>query len=62
MKVIIVSAINFRNAGPLSILNDCLSYLNEELANDYRIIALVHAKELTKKYEKIESIPNTKNQ
>lgn len=42
-KVLVVSGINIFQGGPLSILNDCLSYLNSsKLLNDYTIIALVH--------------------
>lgn len=55
-KIIIISAINFRNGGPLSILQDCLSYADKSLYSDYRIIALVHNKNLLKKMENIEFI------
>jgi len=41
-KIIVVSAINILEGGPLTILNDCLSYLSDNLSSDYRIIALVH--------------------
>ena len=51
-KLIVISAINFRSGGPLSILHDLLNYLDNSLTNSYRIIALVHSKSVT---------PNTKN-
>jgi len=41
-KVIIISAINFFEGGPLSILRGCLEYLSEYLSNQYKIVALVH--------------------
>lgn len=41
-KIIVISAVNFTSGGPLSILNDVLSFANKYLVNDYRIIALVH--------------------
>jgi len=51
-KIIVISAINIRSAGPLSILHDLLNYLDANLATSYKIIALVHSKSIT---------PNTKN-
>lgn len=46
-KTIVVSAVNIRKGGTLTILRDCLSYLSA-LASDgrYRIVALVHDKNL----------------
>lgn len=45
--IIIISAINLRSGGPLTILQDCLKFLSESnLSKEYRIIALVHKKEL----------------
>jgi glycosyltransferase involved in cell wall biosynthesis len=41
-----VSAINFVDGGPMSVLTDCLLYLSTHLSNDYQIIALVHKKQL----------------
>ena len=41
-KIIIISAVNLRSGGPLSILIDCLSYAQNNLLEEYRIIALVH--------------------
>lgn len=47
MKVIVVSAVNLVEAGPLFILRDCLSYLSElAKEGEYRIVAVVHKKEL----------------
>jgi glycosyltransferase involved in cell wall biosynthesis len=43
-KKIVVSAINFTEGGPLSILKDCLSVLESEFADRYEIIALIHSK------------------
>lgn len=45
-KIIVVSAINFFEGGPLTILKECLEYLSEHLSNEYRIIALVHDEKL----------------
>ena len=46
-KKIVISAINFFEGGPLSILNDCLLYLNYcNLIENFQIIALVHKKSL----------------
>lgn len=46
-KTIVISAINFRSGGPLTILRDCLSELSRsELSKRYKIIALVHKREL----------------
>lgn len=46
-KTIVISAINLRSGGPLTILRDCLSELSRsELSKRYRIVALVHKREL----------------
>ena len=46
-KAIIISAVNLRKGGTLTILQNCLLYLSESgLAKQYRIIALVHDKSL----------------
>lgn len=44
--LIIISAINVFNAGPLSIVRDCLKELSEKHNNSYRIFAFVFKKEL----------------
>lgn len=47
MKTIVVSAVTLRKGGTLTILRQCLSYLSELAAQgDYRIVALVHRKDL----------------
>lgn len=45
-KTIIISAVNLTQAGPLTILKECLKYLSGDLANTYRVIALVNKKDL----------------
>ena len=56
-KIIIISAINFSEGGPLTIYKECLKYLQENFLEEYRIIALVHDKSLFLEYkEKIEFI------
>ena len=45
-KVIVVSAVNLRKGGTLTILRDCLQYLSSALTNRYRVVALVHNKKL----------------
>ena len=44
-RTIVISAVNLRKGGTLTILRDCLKYLSQ-LAEDYRIIALVHKRDL----------------
>ena len=51
-RLIVISAVNLRVGGPLSILHDLLNYLDTHLASSYKIIALVHSKSKS---------PNTKN-
>lgn len=53
-KTIVISAVNLRKGGTLTILRDCLQYLSS-LTHDYRIVALVHKRELCD-YEGIEYI------
>lgn len=45
MKTIVISAVNIRKGGTLTILKECLSYLSTQ-NNRYKVIALVHNKEL----------------
>jgi len=40
-KKIIISAVNFHEAGPLTILKDCLKELSNNFSSDYNIVALV---------------------
>lgn len=53
-KTIVISAVNLRKGGTLTILRDCLQYLSN-LAHEYRIVAIVHKRELCD-YEGIEYI------
>ena len=46
LKKIVVSAVNFTEGGPLSILKECLEYLSTNLTGTYEIIALVNDKHL----------------
>lgn len=56
MKTIVVSAVNLNVGGTLTILRDCLQYLsNLSEKEGYRVIAIVHKKELTE-YPLIEYI------
>jgi len=45
-KTIVVSAVNLRKGGTLTILRDCLKYLSENYSADNRVIALVHDRRL----------------
>ncbi len=54
MKTIVVSAVNIRKGGTLTVLRDCLEYLSG-LTKRYRIVALVHKRELCD-YEGIDYI------
>ena len=45
-RVIVVSAINFFEGGPLTILKETLKFANDVLAEKYSVIALVHKKKL----------------
>lgn len=56
MRTIVVSAINIRKGGTLTILKNCLEYLSGLARYDgFRIVALVHRKELAE-YSGIEYI------
>lgn len=44
-KTIVVSAVNLRKGGTLTILRDCLQYLSS-LTKDYRVVTLVHKRDL----------------
>lgn len=46
MRKIVISGININQGGTLSILKDCLDYINNKLTNKYKIIVLVHNKNL----------------
>jgi len=45
-KIIIISAVNLVEGGPLTVLQECLGYLSTNLSEKYEIIALVNKKEL----------------
>lgn len=46
-KTLVVSAINFFEGGPLSVLKDCLNFLNDsQFVKHYTVVALVHKIEL----------------
>lgn len=56
LKTIVVSAVNIRKGGTLTILRSCLRYLSSlATSEEYRIIALVHRRELAD-YSGIEYI------
>ena len=52
-KIIIISGANLFGGGPLSIIQDCLRYLDQDLSTKFRIIALVYN---TKDYENYKNI------
>lgn len=55
-KTIVVSAVNLRKGGTLTILRDCLQYLSQLIkGGDYRVVALVHKRELCD-YEGVEYV------
>jgi hypothetical protein len=55
-KIIVISAINLHSGGPLSVLDDCLRYLDKNLWNDYKIVALVHDKSILSKTKNVTFI------
>ena len=56
MKTIVVSAVNIRKGGTLTILRECLSYLSSlALDGKFRVVAIVHERGLSD-YEGIEYI------
>lgn len=56
MKKIVISAVNIRKGGTLTILRDCLEFLScWGIENDYKIYALVHDKKLAE-YDNINYI------
>lgn len=55
-KTIVVSAVNLRKGGTLTILRQCLAYLSQQAGRlDWRVVALVHRRELAD-YPNIEYI------
>ena len=60
-KTIVISAINFFEGGPLSILNDCVSYLESNLADQYNVIVYVHKVNLFKSVKiTFKELPNSR--
>lgn len=58
-KKIVISAINFFEGGPLSVLKDCLNFVNNcKYQNNCKFIVLVHKKELfdTKEYPNVDFV------
>lgn len=55
-KVIVISAVNLVEGGTLSVLRDCLSFASRSLTAQYRIIALVHKKDLIQDINGVEII------
>lgn len=53
---IVVSAVNFTEGGPLTILTDCLLHLNEFLVNEYDIYAVVHDRNLFPQIDNVQFI------
>ena len=45
-KVIVVSGINIRSGGTLSIMQGCLKYLSHNLSSDYKMVAIVQSRQL----------------
>lgn len=45
-RTIVVSGVNLRKGGTLTILRQCLDYLSKNAASDCRIVALVHRRDL----------------
>ncbi len=56
-KYIIISAINFFEGGPLSVLNDCINSLNNKKYEEFTFLILVHKISL---FELHYNIPNIK--
>jgi hypothetical protein len=50
-KVLVISAINFTEGGPLTVLHNLLDSFTYENSRDYRIIVLINNKELIKNYQ-----------
>jgi len=61
-STIVISAINFTEGGPLTILNECLEYASIHLSQEYNVVALVHDKDMFS-YPNVRyiSFPRSKN-
>jgi glycosyltransferase involved in cell wall biosynthesis len=58
-KIIVLSAINFFEGGPLSVLKDCLQYIeSSNHFSEYKIIALIHRRQVLSdgKYQRVKFI------
>lgn len=54
-KTIVISAVNLVEGGPLTILRECLDALSQsEISQTYKVVALVHSRELLPSYSNIE--------
>lgn len=62
-KVIIISGANLFSGGTLSIIKDCLKYMDSNLTNQYRVIALINDKANFRDLQNIELIefPKARN-
>lgn len=60
-KTIVISAINFFEGGPLSILYECLEFCDIFLCKKYIVVVLVHDIELFNKYCNIEFLEYKKS-
>ncbi len=63
-KIVVISAVNITDGGPLTVLRECLDAAVQCLYTDWKIIALVHNKELLKGLKtnriKVIEFPNAK--
>lgn len=46
LKVVVISAVNFSDGGPLTVLRDCLDSASRRLDAEWTIVALVHRRDL----------------
>ncbi|HOF07587.1 MAG TPA: glycosyltransferase [Bacteroidales bacterium] len=55
-KTIVISAINLRSGGTLTILQECLKFVSKNLTERYKVVALVHKKDMFPQFKDIEFI------
>ncbi|MEJ7556716.1 MAG: glycosyltransferase [Pedobacter sp.] len=62
-KTIVISGANLFSGGTLSIMQDCLSYADATLSNEYKVIALIHDPKDFKNIRNVELIviPDIRN-
>ena len=53
---IVVSAINLRSGGPLSVLNDCIRSLGTDGVDQFEVYAIVHDEKLCEKFDNVQYI------